>query len=221
VGKGHEHFLNFRKCHSLRILGHDMARWKIDTDMPLIHLAVEGSVGGTSLGLHVAADTIADSGRVLWVSEEMPDNTRFSQLFNHLSLTDASRFHAMSFSSSFDKAIDAIIRALDSLPSIKLIVLDDWCPRSGQIPSLNVNQVSRISEKLLPGVLLLLISKSTIDASGERSGSVFARAENKMRDNGFSIWTLSRPKDGPLRNLSRDGELNELKLDKNGFENLD
>ena len=42
-----------------------------------------------------------------------------------------------------------------------------------------------------------------------------------MRDNGFSIWTLSRPKDGPLRNLSRDGELNELKLDKNGFENLD
>ena len=58
-----------------------MARWKFQSENNLIHLAVEGSVGGTSLGLHVAADVIGDGGRVLWVGEEMPDNQRFSQLF--------------------------------------------------------------------------------------------------------------------------------------------
>ena len=33
-----------------------------------IHLAVEGSIGGTSLGLHMATDVIQRGGRVLWAS---------------------------------------------------------------------------------------------------------------------------------------------------------
>ena len=49
-----------------------MGRWKFQSDNNLIHLAVEGSVGGTTLGLHVSADTIEDGGRVLWVGEDMP-----------------------------------------------------------------------------------------------------------------------------------------------------
>ena len=195
-----------------------MARWKFDTSSNLVHLAVEGSIGGTSLGLHVAADTIGESGRVLWVGEEMPDNSRFSQLFEHLSIADASRFHGMSFSSSFDKAIDSIITAIDSLPSVKLIVLDDWCPRSGQIPAVNIEHISRLINHVSSDILLLLISKSTIDASGKRSGSVFARSEKKMDGLGFSIFTLSRPKDGPMRILTYQKVDHELKLTESGFE---
>tara|TARA_B100000767_G_scaffold102832_1_gene98697 strand:+ start:2052 stop:2450 length:399 start_codon:yes stop_codon:yes gene_type:complete len=125
-----------------------MGRWKFQPENNLIHLAVEGSVGGTTLGLHVAANTIEEGGRVLWVGEEMPDNQRFSQLFKHLSLIDASRFHAMSFSSSFDKAVDAIIRALNSLPSVKLIVLDDWCSNSGKIPVNLIKELARLSKNV-------------------------------------------------------------------------
>ena len=194
-----------------------MARWQFQSENNLIHLAVEGSVGGTTLGLHVAADTIRDGGRVLWVGEEMPDNQRFSQLFKHLSLIDASRFHAMSFSSSFDKAIDAIISALDSLPSVRLIVLDDWCSNSGKIPARLILEVERLSKNIDKKIKLLLISKSSIDASGKKKGTSFARAEVSMVKNGFSIFVLSRPKDGPFRVLRwSDGSI-DLNLTESGF----
>ena len=194
-----------------------MARWQFQPENNLIHLAVEGSVGGTTLGLHVAADTIGDGGRVLWVGEEMPDNQRFSQLFKHLSLIDASRFHAMSFSSSFDKAIDAIISALDSLPSVRLIVLDDWCSNSGKIPVSLISEVERLTKHINPGIKLLLISKSSIDASGKKKGESFARAEKSMINNGFSIFVLTRPKDGPFRIVKwSDGSI-DLNLTESGF----
>tara|TARA_B100001250_G_scaffold398729_1_gene407313 strand:- start:1276 stop:1869 length:594 start_codon:yes stop_codon:yes gene_type:complete len=194
-----------------------MARWQFQPENNLIHLAVEGSVGGTTLGLHVAADTIGDGGRVLWVGEEMPDNQRFSQLFKHLSLIDASRFHAMSFSTSFDKAIDAIISALDSLPSVRLIVLDDWCSNSGKIPVSIISEVERLTKHINPGIKLLLISKSSSDASGKKKGNSFARAEKSMISNGFSIFVLSRPKDGPFRIVKwSDGSI-DLNLTESGF----
>ena len=194
-----------------------MARWQFQPKNNLIHLAVEGSVGGTTLGLHVAADAIGDGGRVLWVGEEMPDNQRFSQLFKHLSLTDASRFHAMSLSSSFDKAIDAIVSALDSLPSVRLVVLDDWCSNSGKIPASLILEIERLAKNINQEIKLLLISKSSIDASGKKKGSSFARAEVSMTKNGFSIFVLSRPKDGPFRVLRwSDGSI-DLNLTESGF----
>ena len=194
-----------------------MGRWKFQSDNNLIHLAVEGSVGGTTLGLHVSADTIEEGGRVLWVGEDMPDNQRFSQLFKHLSVIDSSRFHAMSMSSSFDKAIDAIISALDSLPSVKLIVLDDWCTSSGRISGNLISEVERLSKEVSDEIKLLLISKSSIDASGKKTGSVFARAEKAMIDIGFSVYVLTRPKDGPLRTINWDDSNLDLKLTESGF----
>ena len=197
-----------------------MSRWRFVPNENKIHLAVEGSVGGTSLGLHVAADMINDGGRVLWVCEEMPDNKRFSQLFQNLSLTDASKFHAMSFSSSFDKAVDSIISALETLPSVKLIVMDDWCQNSGKIPNSIIDEVIRLKEKIPEQIVLLLISKASIDASGKKEYQKYARAENKMRENDFSIFILSRPKDGPLRELYFGDQKIELELTEEGFTEL-
>jgi hypothetical protein len=194
-----------------------MGRWKFQSENNLIHLAVEGSVGGTTLGLHVSADTIEDGGRVLWVGEDMPDNQRFSQLFKHLSVIDSSRFHAMSMSSSFDKAIDAIISALDSLPSVKLVVIDDWCSSSGRIPANLISEVERLSNNISDEMTLLLISKSSIDASGKKTGSAFARAEKAMSDIGFSIFVLTRPKDGPFRTIGWDNSNLDLKLTESGY----
>jgi len=197
-----------------------MSRWKFVPNDNKIHLAVEGSVGGTSLGLHVAADMIHDGGRVLWVCEEMPDNKRFSQLFQNLSLTEASKFHAMSFSSSFNKAVDSIISALETLPSVKLIVMDDWCQSSGKIPNSIIDEVIRLKENIPEQTVLLLISKASVDASGKREDQKYARAENKMKENDFSIFILSRPKDGPLRELNFGGQKIELELTEEGFTEL-
>ena len=63
-----------------------MERYELGLDRERIHLAIEGSTGGTTLGLHLAADVINECKRVLWASVDMPDPARFSQLFEHLSL---------------------------------------------------------------------------------------------------------------------------------------
>ena len=111
-----------------------MERYDFALSGDRIHLAVEGSIGGTSLGLHLAADVINDGQRVLWASVEMPDPARFSQLFQHLSLVESSRFHAMNFGGRFDRAIDALLEAATSLPSVGLVVLDDWCREAVESP---------------------------------------------------------------------------------------
>ena len=55
-----------------------MGRVEFDISGEKIHLAVEGSIGGTTLGLHMATDVIERGGRVLWASPFMPDSVRFA-----------------------------------------------------------------------------------------------------------------------------------------------
>ena len=50
-----------------------MELWQSPLDGESIHLAVEGSCGGTTLGLQLARQTIEDGGTVLWAAPELPD----------------------------------------------------------------------------------------------------------------------------------------------------
>ncbi|MEC8415176.1 MAG: hypothetical protein VXZ04_00865, partial [Candidatus Thermoplasmatota archaeon] len=153
-----------------------MERYDFALSGDRIHLAVEGSIGGTSLGLHLAADVINGGQRVLWASVEMPDPARFSQLFQHLSLVESSRFHAMNFGGRFDRAIDALLEAATSLPSVGLVVLDDWCPGSGRIPADRLEHIERVASDCPEHITVLLISKGSVDASGSNDDPIVARA---------------------------------------------
>ena len=182
-----------------------------------IHLAVEGSIGGTTLGLHIATDVIQSGGRVLWASPLMPDNVRFGQMFAHLSLAHSSRYHAMNLVGDFNQAVDILIDTSNSLPSVQLVVLDDWCETSGKIPSEKIAAVKRLSETINDDICLLLTSKGSVDASGKSNSAIIARGEQAMRKVGFEIWRLERLKDGPHRTLVRSKETTELKLEETGF----
>lgn len=194
-----------------------MGRLEMDLKGRHIHLAVEGSTGGTTIGLHFAADTIASGQRVLWASTEMPNPSRFSQLFEHLSLVESSRFHAMNFGGRFDRAIDALLEAATSLPSVGLVVLDDWCEASGRIPKNSLDQISRFGKEAPSHICILLISKGSIDASGNTDEPIIARASEQMDKNGFEIWRLWRAKEGPHRTLDCAGKIHDLKLDDSGI----
>ena len=182
-----------------------------------IHLAVEGSIGGTSLGLHLAADVINGGQRVLWASVEMPDPARFSQLFQHLSLVESSRFHAMNFGGRFDRAIDALLEAATSLPSVGLVVLDDWCPGSGRIPADRLEHIERVASDCPEHITVLLISKGSVDASGSNDDPIVARAADAMAKKGFSVWRLWRGRNGAQRTLDRNGELVAFTIEDSGF----
>ena len=196
-------------------------RWSIDSSSHRIHLAVEGSVGGTTVGLHLSADVIENGGRVLWVGMDMPNPDRFPQLFSHLSPVSSSRFHAMMIAGALDKAIEAVISAANTLPSVKLIVLDEWCESSGKIPKNQLELISKLGTSIDQNIRLLLISKGSVDASGNRKGEIFARAENFFVNDGYEIWTLSRGSTGYIRKLTSNGEVTRLKIEENGFQLLD
>ncbi len=194
-----------------------MERYDFALSGDRIHLAVEGSIGGTSLGLHLAADVINGGQRVLWASVEMPDPARFSQLFQHLSLVESSRFHAMNFGGRFDRAIDALLEAATSLPSVGLVVLDDWCPGSGRIPADRLEHIERVASDCPEHITVLLISKGSVDASGSNDDPIVARAADAMAKKGFSVWRLWRGRNGAQRTLDRNGELVAFTIEDSGF----
>jgi hypothetical protein len=186
------------------------------SDGERIHLAVEGSTGGTTLGLHMAADVIGDGGRVLWASPDMPDGVRFGQMFEHLSLADSSRYHAMNLVGSLSQAVSVLVETSTALPSVRLIVLDDWCEHSGRIPAQRIVDASTLASSLSSDITLLLISKSGINA-GDGEAAITVRGEAKMVAEGFQIWTLKRPADGPVRTIEINGEERTCRIDDQGF----
>ncbi|MBT3477046.1 MAG: hypothetical protein HN458_03800 [Euryarchaeota archaeon] len=194
-----------------------MGRFRFDKTSENIHLAVEGSVGGTTLGLHMATDVIERGGRVLWASPFMPDGVRFGQLFAHLSLANSAKYHAMNIGGDFDKVVEILIQTSNSLPSVELIVMDDWCERSGRISKEKIDAVKKLAEQTTEGICILLISKGSVDASGQTNTAVVARAKESMTEAGFEVWRLERPKDGPFRTLSTSEDEHTLRLEEEGF----
>ena len=81
----------------------------------------------------------------------------------------------------------------------------------------HADSTSALTKEVSDEIKLLLISKSSIDASGKKTGSAFARAEKAMIDIGFSVYVLTRPKDGPLRTINWDDSNLDLKLTESGF----
>ena len=194
-----------------------MTRMSFPHDGGRIHLAVEGSTGGTTLGLHMAADAIGQGGRVLWAAPEMPDGVRFGQLFEHLSLADSSRFHAMNLVGSLTQAVEVLVETSTALPSVSLIVLDDWCDQSGRIPNARVKDARTLGHSLDSAITLLLISKGGTDA-GSNEKNLNVRSEAAMLEGGFQIWTLERQNDGPVRLVTCGDTRYECRLTDEGFQ---
>lgn len=194
-----------------------MGRCNFELSGNRVHLAVEGSCGGTSLALHVAADTIFAGRRVIWASHDMPDSTRFSQLFKHLSLVQSSRFHAMNFGGKFDRAIDALLEAANALPSVGLVVLDDWCESSGRIEQFRLDQLRRLAEGCPPTLSILVVSKGGIDVRGQHPNPITTRAAEGLREMNFELWQLWKTERQHQRILDKDGEKTTLTIEDSGF----
>jgi hypothetical protein len=190
-------------------------RWVLDLLGKRIHLSVDGGCGGTTLGLHCAVDEIQGGGRVLWASPHMPNATRFSQLFSSLNIVEASRFHAMNLIGNMERCVDAIVEAEQNLPSVGLIVLDDWCEATGRIPSRNTKAVIDLKKRINESTTLLLISKAGTDVSGNGT-EIKPRSEVILRDGGFEIWTLKET-ENKSKILFHNGKELSGKIEDSGF----
>ena len=190
-------------------------RWSIDLTSIRIHLSIEGGCGGTTFGLHCAVNEIQSGGRVLWASAEMPNATRFSQLFQSLNIVESSRFHAMNLIGAMDRCVDAIVEAESSLPRVGLIVLDDWCSVTGRIEKEHLEAVLDLSKRIDSETTLLLISKSGTDVTG-KGESYRPRSKSEFENSGFEIWGLYSDEKKRLY-LDRNGVVEQGRIEESGF----
>ena len=185
--------------------------WTFNQNDSSIHLAVDGSCGGTTLGLQMAKQTISAGGRVLWASPELPDATRFSQIFKDVSLTESSRFHAMNLVGNIDQSVKSLQKTAKSLPNVKLVVLDDYCPATGHIPIEIIKAVNGLISTASWTTLLISEGGTSMKSDDELS------ARGKSKINSDEVWFLRRPSSDSKRILSMDGEIKNLRLLEEGF----
>lgn len=180
-----------------------------------IHLNVEGSCGGTTFALTMARNSLIDGGRVLWVSPEFPDETRFSQIFAEVDITSSTRFHAVNLVGKLEQTVDSLARLAGSLPNVSLIVIDDWCEKQGKIPTSSISAMEKLSKNISEKIVLVLITKLGTNVSGEAEFNV--RGEKAMIEAKFSICQLTKQDNSSKRMFLRDGELFELSIEDSGF----
>jgi len=188
-----------------------MTLWSPELNGRSIHLAVEGSCGGTTIGLQLARQVIENGGRVVWVAPELPDGLRFSQIFDEMPLIASSRFHAMNLIGALDIAFSELKRATTALPGVELVVLDDYCPDSGRMPKDVIEGVN----SLIAGVnwTTLLISKG-----GESMDDAPLRARGAKELQVDDIWLLTRPGSDSKRVIHHGNDQIDLRLTEAGFE---
>ena len=184
--------------------------WKYDFSDSSILLAVEGSCGGTSLGIQMARQAIIEGNRVLWAAPELPDSTRFSQIFSDVDLSASSRFHAMNLVGNFDQAIDTIIHTANTLPGVSLVILDDFSPNSGRVPKDVTSGVNKLIKS--SNWTTLLITKGGVSMGED---SLTARGKSEIKSD--EVWLLTRPDSGSKRTLSVSNQKVNLFLKEEGF----
>ena len=180
-----------------------------------IHLNVEGSCGGTTFALTMAKNSLIDGGRVLWVSPEFPDETRFSQIFAKVDITSSTRFHAVNLVGKLEQTVDSLTKLAGSLPNVTLIVIDEWCEKQGKIPNSSISAMQKLSKSIPEEIVLVLITKLGTNVSG---GSEFnVRGEKAMLEAKFSICQLTKQNNSSKRMFRRDDESFELLIEDSGF----
>tara|TARA_Y100001954_G_C15829957_1_gene614937 strand:+ start:12967 stop:13551 length:585 start_codon:yes stop_codon:yes gene_type:complete len=179
------------------------------------HLSVEGSCGGSSFGLTLAKITLLDGGRVLWVSPEFPNEQRFSQIFAEVDITSSSKFHAVNLVGKLDQTVSSLIRLSNSLPNVKLLVLDDWCEKQGKIASDSIKSIAKLAKGIPDDVKLLLITKLGTNVTGE--SEFIVRGEKQMKESNFEILCLNKSKNSSDRILSYEEQKSNLVIEDSGF----
>lgn len=187
--------------------------------MPLLparlHLSSPPKAGRTTFALQQAREEIRSGKRVIWGSEEMPDGIRFSQIFNELDISSASRFHALNTGGEYQRAIEEISRTARILPGVTLVVIDDWTPVKGRVKSDSLKAIEKLSLEVPEDCNLILTSASHSDASGEEDLVVKGRKEIEKMN--FDTWVIRRESEDSRRILNTTNSIHKLVLGEEGF----
>ena len=178
----------------------------------IVHLSVESGCGGTTFALQVAREQLTGGAHVVWVCAEMPNSERFSQLYSEVDLVAVSRLHVIAVGENIIQGLTSANSMVAALDSISMVIIDDWAPKSGQVPSEILDGMKGLIESAEShDVSLLMVSSSYEDASGNQKW--------KSRGNlDCEVWFLTRSDTMPsVRELHREESVVKFNLLDEGF----
>ncbi len=187
-------------------------------DNARLHLSCFPKTGRTTFCLQQAREHIRSGNRVIWGSENTPDNIRFSQIFSELDISAASRFHAMNTGGEFGRALKEISRASGILPGVSLVVIDDWTPIQGRPEKERISAVKSLNEEIDDECIIILTSSAYSDASGVEQ--LKAKGAKELEDIGYSTCYLIRENDDSRRILKTPEKQYQLLLEESGFKQV-
>ena len=185
----------------------------LDLDSGPIHLSVEAGIGGTTLALSMAAKLLQEKSRIIWFGRTMPNGERMSQIFSGLDNSKLERFYAIEFGEKLLIKTKEMKPLLSHLTKEDLVIVDDWCPWQGRVPSSDFEAMKMIIDST-KNTRVLFISKAYENPSNE--GMPWRSRGGKLTDL-RQVWLLIKDDLRDTRIIIDGTKEIELKLDNNGF----
>jgi hypothetical protein len=185
----------------------------LDLDSGPIHLSVEAGIGGTTLALSLAAKLLQENSRIVWFGRTMPNGERISQIFSELDHSKLEKFYAIEFGEDLFIKTKEMKPLLSHFTKEDLVIVDDWCPSQGRVPSSDFQAMKIIIDNT-KSTRVLFISKAYENPSNE--GMHWRSRGGKLTDL-RQVWLLMKDDLRETRIIIDGTKEIELKLDNNGF----
>tara|TARA_Y100001968_G_scaffold69948_1_gene61090 strand:+ start:33 stop:626 length:594 start_codon:yes stop_codon:yes gene_type:complete len=163
--------------------------------MANIHVSAPPGIGKTSLCLTYSRKVLIEGGRVFWISSDELNHERFSQIMQDIPISNASKFHLLSFGNEntkndFDVTIEQLVRMVSSLESTKLVVIDGW--DSGMTSIEKKYRLEGISKLTKAGKSPFDIYTTSLayENAGDSVELYKIRAEKEFEKLGFENWLI-------------------------------
>ena len=180
----------------------------------------EPGVGRTTLALVHARAVLEGGGRVAWISPEAPHPARVTSILGSLGPSTSARFIAL-FDSDVARSISRISHLIPSLTSLRLIVVDDYCPATGRVPPSMDDTLTDLAS-IATDTTILLTAAAGSDVSGESDDNtpidgLSMRHRSYLLENGYEPLWIERHDMG-RRRLYTEGSTHWLTLVDEGLE---
>ncbi|MAV60069.1 MAG: hypothetical protein CMA13_02075 [Euryarchaeota archaeon] len=181
-----------------------------------IHLSYEQGSGGTSLCLTIARKILKNKKKVIWLSKELPDGKRSSQILSGLTERELENISFIFIKNNLEESVKRINVLFEMMTLKDLIVIDDWCDKSGRASKIDIIALEKIVTNFNnTNIIVSSTSYQNIDSSTDKWES---RGGNRIREIMTTIF-LYRETEMNIKRILKEGEeLKIIKLLESGFE---